>query len=235
VPSFFTTPLIARTTDVESAFTGGSERLRTGHWWGGGRTLKIPVTTRYGSNRQDGDGTYEIDGIKQVQIDPKAGVTFSSALRALLRADPDVMLVGEVRDQETARLAIDAALTGHLVLTSLHSNSAAATPARLVKIGVEPFLVISAVQCIVAQRLARRLCDRCKEPATVRHEVLTKLGWNDDWPIDGATFFKPGGCAVCGDSGYHGRFALHEVMPMTEGVGDAIADLAPTAVIEASP
>jgi type IV pilus assembly protein PilB len=176
---------------------------------------------------------YEIDGIKQVQIDPKAGVTFASALRALLRADPDVVLVGEVRDQDTARLAIDAALTGHLVMTSLHSNSAAATPARLVKIGVEPFLVISAVQCIVAQRLARRLCDRCKEPTAIRPELLTKLGWNDDLPLDAATFFRPVGCSMCGESGYHGRFALHEVMPITEAVGDAIADSAPAAQIEA--
>ena len=176
---------------------------------------------------------YELDGIKQVQVEPKAGVTFSSALRSLLRADPDILLVGEVRDHDTARLAIDAALTGHLVLSSLHTRSAAATPARLVKMGIEPFLVTSALQCILAQRLARRLCDRCKVPISPKPEVLSRLGWTEeDAERYGNEFFAAAGCRVCGDSGYIGRFAIHEVMPVTDRVADAITELAPPAEIE---
>jgi type IV pilus assembly protein PilB len=177
---------------------------------------------------------YELDGIKQVQVEPKAGVTFSSALRSLLRADPDILLVGEVRDQDTARLAIDAALTGHLVLSSLHTRSAAATPARLVKMGIEPFLVTSALQCILAQRLARRLCDRCKVPISPKPDVLARLGWTDeDREKHGTGFFSAAGCRACGDTGYVGRFAIHEVMPVTDRVADAITEWAPPAEIEA--
>jgi type IV pilus assembly protein PilB len=181
---------------------------------------------------------YELEGIKQVQVEPKAGVTFASALRSLLRADPDILLVGEVRDQDTARLAIDAALTGHLVLSSLHTRSAAATPARLVKMGIEPFLVTSALQCILAQRLARRLCDRCKAPATIPADVLRRMGWTeeDDALLLGpgrAGFFSAVGCQACGGSGYVGRFAIHEVMPVTDRVADAITVWAPPAEIEA--
>jgi type IV pilus assembly protein PilB len=176
---------------------------------------------------------YELEGIKQVQVEPKAGVTFSSALRSLLRADPDILLVGEVRDQDTARLAIDAALTGHLVLSSLHTRSAAATPARLVKMGVEPFLVTSALQCIVAQRLVRRLCERCKLPTAPKPDVLGRLGWTaeDEEHIDGR-FFRATGCTTCRDTGYLGRFALYEVMPVTDRIADAITEWAPTAEIE---
>ena len=181
---------------------------------------------------------YELDGIKQVQVEPKAGVTFASALRSLLRADPDILLVGEVRDQDTARLAVDAALTGHLVLTSLHTKSAAATPARLVKMGVESYLVASAVQCVLAQRLARRLCDACKQPTHIALGELRRLGWTD---ADGAAvqaggelqFFKSVGCRTCGGSGYKGRVALHEVLPVTDAVADAIGDAALPAELEA--
>lgn len=177
---------------------------------------------------------YELEGIKQVQVEPKAGVTFASALRSLLRADPDILLVGEIRDQDTARLAIDAALTGHLVLSSLHTRSAAATPARLVKIGIEPFLVTSALQCILAQRLARRLCDRCKVPTTIREDILVRLGWtHEDEIAEREGFFAAAGCKHCGGSGYAGRFAIHEVMPVTDEVADAITGWAPPVEIEA--
>lgn len=170
---------------------------------------------------------YELDGIKQVQVEPKAGMSFASALRSLLRADPDVLLVGEVRDQDTARLAIDAALTGHLVLTSLHTKSAAATPARLVKMGVEAFLVTSAVECVLAQRLARRLCQHCKKPMAAPTAELHKMGWTDDdaasvGELGTSGFFGAVGCRSCGGSGYRGRFALHEVMPLTEEVAEAV-------------
>lgn len=179
---------------------------------------------------------YELDGIKQVQVEPKAGVTFASALRSLLRADPDVLLVGEVRDQDTARLAIDAALTGHLVLTSLHTNSTSATPARLVKMGVEPFLVTSAVQCIVAQRLARRLCERCRVPFSPPREVLRGLGWTDadEEALPSLPgFFQAVGCPGCGGTGYAGRFAVYEVMRVTDAVADAIVEWAPASELEA--
>jgi type IV pilus assembly protein PilB len=179
---------------------------------------------------------YELDGVKQVQVDPRAGVTFASALRSLLRADPDVLLVGEVRDHETARLAVDAALTGHLVLTSLHTKSAAATPARLVKMGIEPFLLASAVQCVAAQRLARRLCEACKTAVEPRAADLARLGWTEEdaAALDGpAAFFAPGGCPACGGSGYAGRFAVQEVLPVTDAIGDLVCASAGAAELEA--
>jgi type IV pilus assembly protein PilB len=181
---------------------------------------------------------YELEGIKQVQVEPKAGVSFASALRSLLRADPDILLVGEVRDQDTARLAIDAALTGHLVLTSLHTKSAAATPARLVKMGVEPFLVASALQCVLAQRLARRLCDGCKQPTHLALGDLRRAGWTDADHAAAAShgevaFHRPVGCNACGGTGFKGRLALHEVLSITDRVADAIGDAALPAELEA--
>jgi type IV pilus assembly protein PilB len=161
---------------------------------------------------------YRLAGINQVQVHPKAGLTFASALRSILRADPDVILVGEIRDRETAVIAIEAALTGHLVLSTLHTNSAASTPMRLVEMGVEPFLVTSAIDCVVAQRLARRLCDHCKEPYQPTEAELVEAGWateelsGNDWP----TLQRAVGCASCGKTGYRGRFAIHEVLLLSE-------------------
>ena len=126
---------------------------------------------------------YQLDGINQIQVNDKAGLTFASALRTILRADPDIILVGEIRDRETATIAIEAALTGHLVLSTLHTNDASTTPNRLIEMGVEPFLVGSALDCIVAQRLARRLCDRCKQPFPVEMDKLEAMGWD----LDGLT------------------------------------------------
>jgi type IV pilus assembly protein PilB len=163
---------------------------------------------------------YRMPGINQVQVNPKAGLTFATALRSILRADPDVLLVGEIRDRETAIIAVEAALTGHLVLSTLHTNDAASTPLRLVEMGVEPFLVTSALDCIVAQRLARRLCDKCKEEYQPSEAELTQSGWptdeltNGEWP----TLFRAIGCSACGRTGYKGRFALHEVMLVTEEI-----------------
>ena len=108
---------------------------------------------------------YELDGIKQVQVNPKAGLTFASGLRSMIRSDPDVLMVGEIRDRETAQIAIESALTGHLVLSTLHTSDAPMAPARLIEMGIEPFLVASGIECVVAQRLARRLCEECKQPA----------------------------------------------------------------------
>ena len=163
---------------------------------------------------------YRLPGINQIQINAKAGLTFAAALRSILRADPDVLLVGEIRDRETAVIAIEAALTGHLVLSTLHTNDAASTPLRLLEMGVEPFLVTSALDAVLAQRLARRLCDRCKEAYQPSEEELIGAGWPmesidiGEWP----TLHRAVGCAACGRTGYRGRFALHEVMPMSEEI-----------------
>ncbi|MDQ1436792.1 MAG: type pilus assembly protein PilB [Acidimicrobiaceae bacterium] len=163
---------------------------------------------------------YHLNGVKQVQVNRKAGLTFANALRSILRADPDVVLVGEIRDRETATIAVEAALTGHVVLSSLHTNDAASTPARLLEMGVEPFLVTSAVTCILAQRLVRRLCDKCKEPYAPRDDELLAAGWADiEGSIDGTPeFFRPVGCGSCAKSGFRGRFAVQEVMPMSEEI-----------------
>jgi type IV pilus assembly protein PilB len=168
-----------------------------------------------------------LPNINQVQVNLKAGLTFAAALRSVLRSDPDIVLVGEIRDIETANIAIQAALTGHLVLSTLHTNDAASTPIRLVEMGVEPFLVGSALDCIVAQRLARKLCDKCKERFEPTAAELSAAGW--DMEADGGvrpTLFRPVGCSKCSRTGYYGRFAIHEVMPVTEEIERLIAERA---------
>jgi type IV pilus assembly protein PilB len=167
---------------------------------------------------------YHIDGVKQVQVNRKAGLTFANALRSILRADPDIVLVGEIRDQETATIAIEAALTGHVVLSTLHTNDAASTPARLLDMGVEPFLVTSAISCVIAQRLVRRLCEKCKEAYEPSEAELIGAGWSAvaDQITETSTFFRAVGCGACAKSGYRGRFAVHEVMPMTEEIAALI-------------
>ncbi len=171
---------------------------------------------------------YRMDGIKQVQVNQKSGMTFARALRSFLRADPDIMLVGEIRDGETATIAIEAALTGHLVLSTLHTNSSSAAPMRLVEMGVEPFLVASSVSAVLAQRLARRLCEKCRRPQEV---FLRQLGLSDEvlaaLPADlseGESFegYRAVGCESCGDTGYRGRFAIHEVLSMSEEISDLV-------------
>jgi type IV pilus assembly protein PilB len=160
---------------------------------------------------------YRIPGINQVQVNPKAGLTFASALRSILRSDPDVVLLGEIRDHETAQIAIEASLTGHLVLSTLHTNDAPSAVTRLIEMNIEPFLVGSALDCIVAQRLARRLCDKCKAAYQPTFEELQSLRFaqpGDPQP----TLFKPTGCTSCSNTGYRGRIALHEVMPVTEDI-----------------
>ena len=162
---------------------------------------------------------YRMQGINQVQINPKAGLTFASALRSILRSDPDIVLVGEIRDRETAVIAVEAALTGHLVLSTLHTNDAASTPLRLVEMGVEPFLVTSALDCVVAQRLARRLCDKCKEAYQPTESELLEVGWPmQDVEVEWPTLHRAVGCTTCGRTGYKGRFALHEVMLLSEEI-----------------
>jgi type IV pilus assembly protein PilB len=162
---------------------------------------------------------YRMPNINQVQTNSRAGLTFAGALRSILRQDPDVVLVGEIRDRETGVIAIEAALTGHLVLSTLHTNDAASTPLRLLEMGIEPFLVTSALDCVLAQRLARRLCERCKEDRAIDPPEWAAAGWEEAVlgpPPNRA--IRAIGCVHCGGTGYRGRLAVHEVMSITEEV-----------------
>ena len=161
---------------------------------------------------------YRMKGINQVQVNPKAGLTFASALRSILRSDPDVVLLGEIRDHETAQIAIEASLTGHLVLSTLHTNDAPSAITRLTEMDIEPFLVGSALDSVMAQRLARRLCARCKQPAALDAEYLGKLRFAFDPNLPLPTIYQPVGCTNCSNTGYRGRIALHEVMTVTEEI-----------------
>ncbi len=158
---------------------------------------------------------YQLPGISQVQVNVKAGVTFASGLRSFLRQDPDIIMVGEIRDEETARIAIHAALTGHLVLSTLHTNDAPGAVTRLVDMGIEPFLVSSSVIGIIAQRLVRVLCPRCKEPYTPTREFLLRLGLG---AIEFPTLYRPIGCQSCNYIGYKGRTGIFEIMTMDQAV-----------------
>jgi type IV pilus assembly protein PilB len=164
---------------------------------------------------------YRLKGVKQMQVFERAGLTFSTGLRAIVRADPDIIMVGEMRDRESARIAIEAALTGHLVLSTLHTNSAPATPARLIDMGVEPYLVASAIDCVIAQRLARRLCHNCRRPA---HVPGSLVGVPEEGDVE---VFEPVGCVRCRESGYRGRLGLFEVMTVTDEIRGLIVDRAP--------
>ena len=161
---------------------------------------------------------YRIPGINQVQANPKAGLTFAAALRSILRSDPDIVLLGEIRDKETAHIAIEAALTGHLVLSTLHTNDAPSAIVRLTEMGIEPFLVGSALDCVLAQRLARKLCGKCKEAYVPTREALVEMRfpWSPDEPPP--TIYRPVGCSACSKTGYKGRIALHEVMAVSEEI-----------------
>lgn len=162
---------------------------------------------------------YRIEGITQIQIHPAAGLTFASGLKHILRGDPDVVMVGEIRDRETAELFVEAALTGHMVLVTLHTNDAAGALPRLTNMGIDPFLTTSAIGCVVAQRLARRLCEECKEPVRVSEAVLRNVGFPFDlWQDKEMAFHKPAGCEKCRGSGYSGRIGVYELMAVTEEV-----------------
>ncbi len=161
---------------------------------------------------------YRLPGVNQIQTNPKAGLTFARALRSFLRCSPDVILVGEIRDQETAKIAIESALTGHLVLSTLHTNDAPGAITRLIEMGVEPFLVASAVDCVLAQRLARRLCKDCKEEYTPPKQALIDAGFSEDNLPE--RIFRPVGCKKCGGTGYKGRMGIHEVMLVSEEISD---------------
>jgi type IV pilus assembly protein PilB len=158
---------------------------------------------------------YQVEGITQVQVSPKAGLTFATGLRAMVRADPDVIMVGEIRDRETAQIAIESALTGHLVLSTLHTNDAPSAITRLVEMGIEPFLVASALDCVLAQRLVRMLCSNCKRRTIISADVLRENGYKALVDLEA---YEPVGCRRCGGSGYRGRGGIYEVMTVTSEV-----------------
>jgi type IV pilus assembly protein PilB len=172
---------------------------------------------------------YEMDGLTQVQVSPKVGLTFAMGLRAMVRADPDIIMVGEIRDKETAQIAVESALTGHLVLSTLHTNDAPSAITRLTEMGVEPFLVASALDCVVAQRLARMLCSSCKKRTIIPAKVLQESGYNARVELEA---YEPVGCRRCGGSGYRGRVGLYEVMLMSPEIQALALERAPAEAIK---
>jgi type IV pilus assembly protein PilB len=175
---------------------------------------------------------YELEGVKQVQVNAKTGLTFAAGLRSMIRSDPDVLMVGEIRDRETAQIAIESALTGHLVLSTLHTNDAPMAVARLVEMGIEPFLVASGLECVVAQRLARRLCDECKQPVKVSAADLERNGFDHaDGDFEAC---EPVGCVICKGTGYSGRIGIYEVMVISDEVRSLILRSAPASEISAA-
>ena len=161
-----------------------------------------------------------IDGINQVQVNPKANLTFASALRSILRQDPDIIMIGEIRDQETAGIAVQASITGHLVVSTLHTNSSASTITRLADMGVEPYLIADSVVGVIAQRLVRRLCPNCKKPHIITEEEAEILGVKTKEQVQ---IYEPCGCPQCDNMGYKGRIGVYEIMEMTQDLKTIIS------------
>jgi type IV pilus assembly protein PilB len=194
---------------------------------GSGKTVSLytglNILNREDTNISTAEDPAEINlpGVNQVNVNPKVGLTFAAAMRAFLRQDPDVIMVGEVRDLETAEIAIKAAQTGHLVLSTLHTNDAQQTLTRLVDMGVKPYAIATSVSLIIAQRLARRLCAQCKQPVDVPKEALLKEGFTKEDVASGLRLFHPKGCSNCTD-GYKGRVGIYQVMPVTDAIARII-------------
>ena len=193
---------------------------------GSGKTVSLytglNILNKEDTNISTAEDPAEINlpGVNQVNVNNKVGLTFAAALRAFLRQDPDVVMVGEIRDLETAEIAIKAAQTGHLVLSTLHTNDAPQTLTRLIDMGVKPYAIATSVSLIIAQRLARRLCSNCKQPADVPAEALLKEGFQAS-EVEGLKIFEPKGCPNCTD-GYKGRAGLYQVMEVSESIGRII-------------
>ncbi len=171
---------------------------------------------------------YQLDGVNQINVNRKAGLDFATGLRSILRADPDIVMVGEIRDGETARIAIEAALTGHMMLSTLHTNDAPGAITRLTKMGIEAFLTASSVDCVVAQRLARKLCSHCKRRTVVPPQTLSEMGMRVGAELEA---YEPVGCARCNQSGYRGRVGIYSVMKMSERIKDMTVSQAAEAEI----
>jgi type IV pilus assembly protein PilB len=174
---------------------------------------------------------YQLNGVNQINVNRKAGLDFATGLRSILRADPDIVMVGEIRDGETARIAIEAALTGHMMLTTLHTNDAPGAITRLTKMGIEAFLTASAVDCVVAQRLARKLCSNCKRRTVIPVQALGEAGIRAATELEG---YEPVGCARCNMTGYKGRLGVYSVMAMSEGIKEMVVAQRPEAEIAAA-
>ena len=193
---------------------------------GSGKTVSLytglNILNEPGTNISTAEDPAEINlaGINQVNVNPKAGLTFAEALKSFLRQDPDVIMVGEIRDLETASIAVKAAQTGHLVLSTLHTNDAPQTLSRLINMGVPPFNIATAVSLIIAQRLGRRLCESCKAPDNIPKDVLIQEGFKEE-DIEGAEIFKATGCSKC-NKGYKGRVGIYQVMKISEDIGKII-------------
>ena len=168
---------------------------------------------------------YQVDGITQIQVNPKAGLSFADGLRSMMRADPDILMVGEIRDRETAQIAVEGALTGHMVLSTLHTNDAPTAITRLTEMGIEPFLVASAIDCVLAQRLVRTLCTHCKRRTIIPAEVLLDHGFHAQFDMEA---YEPVGCVRCGGMGYRGRTGLFEVMLLSEEIRSLALQRAPS-------
>ncbi|HUN74437.1 MAG TPA: type IV-A pilus assembly ATPase PilB [Steroidobacteraceae bacterium] len=194
---------------------------------GSGKTVSLytglQILNREDTNISTAEDPVEINlpGINQVNVNPRVGLTFPAALSAFLRQDPDVIMVGEIRDLETAEIAIKAAQTGHLVLSTLHTNDAPQTLTRLIDMGVKPYAIATSVSLIIAQRLCRRLCSQCKQPLEIPKEALLKEGFSESDAEAGMRIFGPKGCSACTD-GYKGRAGIYQVLPVTEAVGRII-------------
>jgi len=173
---------------------------------------------------------YDIDGIVQIPINDEIGVTYERVLRTILRQDPDIILIGEIRDRETARIAVEASLTGHLVFSTLHTNDAPSTITRMVDIGVEPFLLTATLETVVAQRLVRKVCNDCKQFYEPDEKVLNELNLEAD-EIVGKKFAYGKGCEACNYSGYKGRLAIYEIMPVSERIKHLVLSEASTQTI----
>jgi type IV pilus assembly protein PilB len=210
---------------------------------GSGKTVSLytglNILNKEDTNISTAEDPAEINlpGVNQVNVNPKVGLTFASALRAFLRQDPDVIMVGEIRDLETAEIAIKAAQTGHLVLSTLHTNDAPKTLTRLIDMGVKPYAIATSVTLIIAQRLARKLCNNCKTPVEMPPEALLKEGFTEEEIAEGIKIYKPVGCSQCTD-GYKGRTGIYQVMPVTEAIqkiilqGGTAVDIAEQAAAE---
>jgi len=242
-PTLFGEKIVARILDPSSAMLGidalGYEQTQRDMYMqalaqphgmilvtgptGSGKTVSLytglNILNKEDTNISTAEDPAEINlpGVNQVNVNPKVGLTFASALRAFLRQDPDVIMVGEIRDLETAEIAIKAAQTGHLVLSTLHTNDAPKTLTRLIDMGVKPYAIATSVSLIIAQRLARKLCNNCKAPIDMPPEALLKEGYTEEEVDLGIKIYKPVGCSSCTD-GYKGRTGLYQVMPVSEEI-----------------
>jgi type IV pilus assembly protein PilB len=206
-----------------------------------GPTGSGKTTTLYSARRELNDPStklitaedpveYDIDGIIQCQIKPEIELTFARILRAMLRQDPDVILIGEIRDKETAEIAVQASLTGHLVFSTLHTNDAPSSIARLLDLGLEPFLVTATLEGVIAQRLVRRICNNCKTEYQPAEEQIMELGLQMH-EVEGKKFYYGRGCDICNNTGYKGRMGLYEIMTLDDEMRDQIIKHASTQVL----